>query len=116
MNATEKVLSVYDKEQLKEIANHGCESGVCSQHIYYGDTIQFYDTFETDILDELVLNYGTEFLVEVFKDADADLTIYKNNVCWAFIELVAFNAVEDEVIRIEQEEAKIAEYMQPMPV
>ena len=95
MNATEKILSVYDIEELKEIADHGCQSGVCSQHIYYGHTVQFYDTFETDILDELTLNYGTEFLVDLFRDADADLTIYKNSVTWAFIELVAFEAVED---------------------
>ena len=95
MNATEKVLSIYTIDELKEIANHGCQSGVCSQHIYYGDTIQFYETFETNILDELTLNYGTEFLVDLFRDADADLTIYKNAVCWAFIELVAIEAVED---------------------
>ena len=49
-----------------------------------------------NILDELTLNYGTEFLVDMFRDADADLTIYKNAVCWAFIELVAIEAVEDQ--------------------
>ena len=86
---------MYNIEQLKEIADHGCQSGVCNQHIYYGDTIQFYETFETNILDELTLNYGTEFLIDLFRDADADLTYYKNAVCWAFIELVAFEAVED---------------------
>tara|TARA_Y100001963_G_scaffold99461_1_gene136882 strand:+ start:126 stop:440 length:315 start_codon:yes stop_codon:yes gene_type:complete len=95
MNATEKILQTYNKEELKEIANHGCQSGVCSQHIYYGDTIQFYDTFETDIMDELVLNYGYDLLVDLFKDANADLTVYKNNVVWAFIEMVAFEAVEE---------------------
>ena len=95
MNATEKILSVYDKEQLKEIADHGCQSGVCSQHIYYGDTIKYYDKYEDEIMDELVLNYGTEFLVELFKDADAVLDIYKNNVTWAFIELTAIEAVDD---------------------
>ena len=96
MNATEKILRTYSKEELKEIANYGCQSGVCSQHIYYGDTVQFYETFETNILDELTLNYGTEFLVELFKDADADLTYYKNAVCWAFIEMTAMEAVEDQ--------------------
>ena len=95
MNATEKILQTYNKEELKEIANNGCQSGVCSQHIYYGDTIQFYDTFETDIMDELVLNYGYDLLVDLFKDANADLTVYKNNVVWAFIEMVAFEAVEE---------------------
>ena len=95
MNATEKIKSDYTLEQLKEIADHGCESGVCTKHIYYGDTVQFYETFETDILDELVLNYGYDFLVDLFKQADADLTIYKNHVTWAFIEMIAMEAVND---------------------
>ena len=69
---------------------------MCSQHIYYGDTVKFYDTYETEVLDELTLNYGTEFLVGLFKDAEADLTIYKNNVCWAFIEMIASEVTEDE--------------------
>ena len=96
MNATNELKEIYSLEDFKEIANHGCESGVCRQHIYYGDTVQFYETFETNILDELTLNYGTEFLVDLFKDADADLTTYKNAVCWAFIELVAMEAVQDQ--------------------
>ena len=95
MNATEKILQTYNKEELKEIADHGCQSGVCFKHIYYGDTIQFYDTFETNILDELVLNYGYDLLNDLFKDANADLTVYKNSVVWAFIEMVAFEAVEE---------------------
>ena len=98
MNATEKILQTYNKEELKEIADHGCQSGVCHEHIYYGDTIQFYEPFETHILDELTLNYGTDFLVDLFEDADADLTIYKNHVVWAFIEMVAFQSVEDEAL------------------
>ena len=96
MDAAKAITDMYSLETLKEIADHGCQSGVCSQHIYYGDTVQFYETFEDNILDELTLNYGTEFLVDLFKDADADLTIYKNNVCWAFIEMVAMEAVEDQ--------------------
>ena len=95
MNATEKILQTYNKEELKEIADHGCQSGVCFKHIYYGDTIQFYDTFENDILDELVLNFGYDLLNDIFKQSDADLTHYKNSVVWAFIEMVAFEAVEE---------------------
>ena len=68
---------------------------MCSQHIYYGDTIKFYDTFEDDILDELVLNYGYDLLNDIFRDADASLPVYKNHVVWAFIEMVAFEAVEE---------------------
>ena len=98
MNAIKAVKEMYNIEDFKEIADHGCQSGVCSQHIYYGDTIQFYDTFETNILDELVLNYGYDLLNDLFKDANADLTIYKNNVVWAFIEMVAVEAIEDEAL------------------
>ena len=95
LNAIDNIKSTYDIETLKEIVEHGCQSGVCSQHIYYGDTVKFYDTYETEVLDELTLNYGTEFLIQLFTDADADLTIYKNAVCWAFIEMVAMEAVQD---------------------
>ena len=98
MNATEKILQTYNKEELKEIANHGCKSGVCSQHIYYGDTLKFYDEYEVQILDDLVLNYGYDFLVDLFKESEAQLTWYKNSVVWAFIELTAIEAIEDAEI------------------
>ena len=63
MDAAKAVKDIYSTEDLKAIADHGCQSGVCHKHIYYGDTVQFYETFETNILDELTLNYGTDFLV-----------------------------------------------------
>ena len=94
-NARDYIRDTYELEDLKEIANHGCQSGVCSQHIYYGDTVEFYENFETDILDELTVEYETEFLVDLFRDAGADLTCYKNAVCWAYIEMVAFDAVRE---------------------
>ena len=95
MNAIEKIKSDYTLEELKEIANHGCESGVCHEHIYYGDTIKFYDTYEVQILDDLVLNYGYDLLIDLFKENNANLTWYKNAVVWAFIELTAMEAIED---------------------
>ena len=95
MDAVKAIKDIYSFEDLKEIADHGCQSGVCFKHIYYGDTVQFYETFETNILDELTLEFSTEFLIDLFTDADADLTIYKNNVTWAFIEMVAMEAVQD---------------------
>ncbi len=100
MNAVKAVKEIYDYDDLKEIANHGCESGVCFQHVYYGDTLKFFDTYEDEVLTYLTDNYGTEFLVELFRDADADLTLYKNAVVWAFIEAVACDVTcEDEYNR-----------------
>ena len=97
-DATKAITDVYSIEELKEIANHGCKSGVCSQHIYYGDTLKFYDEYEVQILDDLVLNYGYELLVDLFKESEAQLTWYKNSVVWAFIELTAIEAIEDAEI------------------
>ena len=97
-DATKAITDVYSIEELKEIANHGCKSGVCSQHIYYGDTLKFYDEYEVQILDDLVLNYGYELLVDLFRESEAQLTWYKNSVVWAFIELTAIEAIEDAEI------------------
>ena len=95
-DATKEILSTYDKDELKEIADHGCESGVCSQHIYYGDTIKFYDTYEDEITEYIRDAYSTNFLVEMFSDSDATLSLYKNSVTWCFIEMIAFEVTEDE--------------------
>ena len=111
MNAIKAVKELYTLEDFKEIADHGCQSGVCTQHIYYGHTVQFYDTFEADIMDTLESEFGIEFLIDSFKQADACIDIYKNHMCWAFIEHVAFVTVDEDDERVELEEAKIQEYM-----
>ena len=94
MNAVEEIKDGYDQETLKEIASHGCQSGVCSQHIYYGDTVKFYEKYEDEIIEYITDAYDTDFLVKLFKDADANLTSYKNSVTWCFIEMIAFEKSE----------------------
>ena len=111
MNAVKAVKEIYTLEELKEIADHGCQSGVCTKHIYYGHTVSFYDTFEEDIMDTLESEFSTEFLVDTFRQANACIDVYKNHMCWAFIEHVAFTTVDEEDERLELEEAKIEEYM-----
>jgi len=96
MNAITKIKETYTVEEFKEIANHGCQSGVCHEHIYYGDTIKFYEDNEDEIINYIESDYGTEFLVDMFKDADASLTVYKNNVTWCFIEMIAFEVTNPE--------------------
>ncbi len=89
MNAIETIKEAYDLETCQEIVTHGCQSGVCFEHIYYVDTIEFFDKYEDEIMDYFRDNYDADFLVNLFKDADADLGIYKNNVTWAFVEAIA---------------------------
>ena len=97
MDAAKAIKDIYSIEDFKEIADHGCQSGVCSQHIYYGDTIKFYEKYEEELIPYFIDEYGVDFLVDLFKESllGGSLTHYKNAVCWAFIEMVAFEAVED---------------------
>ena len=90
----DEIIATYDKETMEEIAGHGCSSGVCFKHIYYGDTVRFYDKYEDEILD-YIRDYDEDILVGLFKDADADLTYYKNYVTWAYIEAISSNVLDE---------------------
>ena len=95
-SAYDEVLKCYELEELQEIVNDGCQSGVCNQHIYYDDTIKFFDTYEEEIVDYLDTHFGQDCLVELFKSANCDLGMYKNNVTWAYIELIASQVVDTD--------------------
>ena len=95
MRGYDEIIAAYDKETMEEIVTHGCQSGLCSQHIYYGDTIKFFDNYEEEIMDYFADFYDTDFLINLFKDADADLKIYKNNVAWAYIEAVCVDVLSE---------------------
>ena len=91
----DEIIATYDKETMEEIAGHGCSSGVCFKHIYYGDTVTFYDKYEDEILDYFRDNYDDDFLVTLFKQSDANLSLYKNHVCWAYIEAISMDVISD---------------------
>ena len=93
-SAYDEIVDTYSQEELHEIVSHGCQSGVCSKHIYYGDTIKFFDTYEDEITDYLTTRFGDEVLIDLFSDADACLNSYKNSVTWSYIELVASEIID----------------------
>ena len=93
MNAIDEIKEAYTLEDFKEIAGHGCASGVCFKHIYYGDTVAFYDKYEEEILDYFTDNYDKDFLVTLFKQSEAILDYYKNYVAWAYIEAISFDVI-----------------------
>ena len=97
-----QLLKDYDLSQFQEIVDNGCESGVCSKHIYYADTITFFDKYEAEILDLIHIRYGVDELVEIFKRSDACYDMYRNECCWLFIENVALDVImemeSDELI------------------
>ena len=106
-----ELLSIYDQESMQEIANHGCESGVCHKHIYYVDTLAFFDKYEGEILDLIHIRYGVDTLVDMFRESDADYNAYRVNCCWLFIENVAQDVVQDMENTEIAEEQMIASYM-----
>ena len=112
-NAFNEIANTYDHETMQEIVNHGCVSGVCFKHIYYVDTIAFFDKYEDEIHSELTDCFGVDTLVELFKESYGELSQYKNDAVWLYIEHVCSIVL----VTMEEEEAAqdelIASYMQP---
>ena len=87
--AFDTIKETYDIETLREIVEHGCVSGVAHDHIYYRDTIKFFDEYEDEIVEYIADTLGGEFNEELWNDNPCNITGYKNDSTWCFIELVA---------------------------
>ena len=85
----------YTIDELNDIVEHGCASGCAHQHIYYSECKSFYDTYESDILDYITDTIGSEFLTETFDNNEGNLTGYKNDIVWTFIELYAMELIDN---------------------
>ena len=94
-SAFDTIIDAYDYETCKEIVNHGCQSGVCTQHIYYGDTIEFFTKYPDEITGYIKDVLGVEVLSDTLKQNDGDLDAWMNDLTWTFIELVAMQVVDD---------------------
>ena len=117
-----QLLKDYDQEQLQSIADNCCKTGVCSEHIYYADTIAFFNKYEGEILDLIHVRYGVDELVSIFKRSEACYDMYRNECCWLFIENVATDVVIDneesqlaEDRLIEEYKQTVYNYMDSMP-
>ena len=94
-SAIESIKDSYNIEDLREIVEHGCVSGVAHDHIYYADCIKFYDTYEDEITDYIVDNFGVEMLTELFDNNEGNLRGYKNDLVWTFIEMNASTIIDE---------------------
>ena len=103
--AFELIKDSYDLDTLKEICDHGCASGVANEHIYYYQTVSFFDEYEDEIVETVSDHLGEDYLVEVFKNSEAHLTSYKNDIVWTFVELTAMQLIDEfETTMIEYEQ------------
>ena len=87
--AQRKILEMFDEEQLKEIAEHGCESGCAPGFIYYYETSEFFDRHQDEIEEFLYEVIGEDYLTILSKKA-TDMKTLKNLMCWRFVDMVAF--------------------------
>ena len=94
-SAKEVIRNVYTIDELNDIVEHGCASGCAHQHIYYSDTVSFYDEYSDEIVDNIVDAIGSEFLTETFDNNEGNLTGYKNDIVWTFIELYAMELIDN---------------------
>ena len=102
-NAFDSVKESYDIETLRDIRDYGCVSGVAHDHIYYSDTVKFFDTYEDEIVEYIADTLGGEFNDELWSNNTCNITGYKNDSAWCYVELVA-SLLVDQYEDITQEE------------
>ena len=95
LTAFEQIKEDYCYGDLKEIVNLGCQSGVCFKHIYYDNTIGFFNKYPDEITEYIVDNLSIEYLKDTLERHNGNLDGYLNDLPWAFIELVCFSIVEE---------------------
>jgi hypothetical protein len=88
-----KVLEMFDAEQLKEIAEHGCESGCAPGFIYYYETSAFFDRHQDEIEEFLYEVIGEDYLTRAASKTESMKSL-KNLLCWQFVEMVCFFEVD----------------------
>ena len=85
----------YTIEELNDIVEHGCASGCASNHIYYSDTVSFYDEYSDEISEYVRDVTDPSYLTETFDNNEGNLTGYKNDIVWTFIELYAMELIDN---------------------
>ena len=102
-SAYDVIKDTYDYETCKEIMDYGCASGVAHDHIYYTDTLSFFDKYEDEMIEYIADTLGGETNEDLWTQNSCNIQGYKNDVTWSFIELVAMSIV-DGVDALEDDE------------
>ena len=109
-NAFDSVKESYDIETLREIRDHGCVSGVAHDHVYYKDTIKFFDEYEDEIIEYIADTLGGEFNEELWCNNPCNIIGYKNDSAWCYVELVASLLVDQYEDTTQEELSDSDEY------
>jgi hypothetical protein len=77
---------------IKDVVEHGCESGMVPGLVYYSETAEFYDKYKNEIWDifRAEADAGTSVLAYVASLWDIDdPDVMENNMAWHAYEVVA---------------------------
>ena len=94
LSAFDTIKNEYDIDTLREIRDHGCSSGVANNHIYYRQTVSFFDEHEDEMIEYIADTLGGEFNEDIWNRNPNHINGYKNDLVWVFIELVANTLVD----------------------
>ena len=94
-DAITEIRNTYSYEDAKEIVNNGCESGLCFEHIYYGDTVEFFNKYPDEITRYIVDNIGIDYLKKTLERHNGWLDGYLNDLVWTFIFYICDQIVEE---------------------
>lgn len=84
------LFNTYDRQELQDIADYGCQSGVAGTMIYYNQTNDLYDKYSEEMHDTLgayieetgqIPDYIVKYL--------GDLVGFKNAMVWFVAEIYA---------------------------
>jgi hypothetical protein len=102
MNIKDWIKKNLDKDQIKEVVEHGCVNGTVSELIYYADTSAFHDAHEEEIWEmvyESAEGQGLtilEFLATLRGGLVGSMYQLKNLLAWFAVEEHCYHMVEAE--------------------
>ena len=94
LSAFDTIRNEYDIDTLREIRDHGCAKGVANNHIYYTETVSFFDKHEDEIIEYIADTLGGEINESIWDNNTCHINGYKNEIVWTYIELVADILIE----------------------
>jgi hypothetical protein len=97
-----------EKQQLEDLLQHGCVSGMVGSLIYYGDTVKFYEDHKEEInglLAEMCIDTGlspAELFGDKWDNEDplAQDTYNKNLLAWFGFEETAYRYANEKEYQI----------------
>ena len=92
--AVMSIMSSYDMDTLRDIAEYGCSSGCAHDHIYYQQTFDFFMSYEDDIEDYFFNMLGDEWMNELGLCKAESARQLINNLVWSYVECIANQIVE----------------------